>query len=264
MRRTRRCWLVFMLVFLMCLVACGKTQNDVNTENNGENEGKSGMDILIDEQGIERPSMETVDALKEKRALFVGDSIMAGVCDYNNIFGISSWPGRIGYFCDMAVTNNGVSGACISNIQEMESSEYYIYNQLNKENGQAYDYVIMHGLHNDWGNGAKIGTPMGMANFQPENADVSTFSGALELLLYTAKTNHPDAKCGYIINYKTGEQLTYVDTIKQICDDWNVPYLNLYDNRTFQIDLYDGLHPTSTGYNKTYIVIADWMARELK
>ena len=117
----------------------------------------------------------------------------------------------------------------------------------------------MHGLHNDWGNGAKIGTPSGKANFQPENADVSTFSGAMEMLFYTAQEHHPSAKCGYIINYKTGEQQTYLDTIKQICEDWDVPYLNLYENREIQIDLEDGLHPTSKGYNDTYMVLADWM-----
>lgn len=95
----------------MCLVACGQTQQEGSAENNEKSEGKSGMDILIDQQGIERPSDDTVNVLKGKRALFVGDSIMAGVCDYNTIFGGNSWPSRIGYFCDMTVTNNGVSGA---------------------------------------------------------------------------------------------------------------------------------------------------------
>ena len=64
--------------------------------------------------GVPQPLESTVSALKGKSALFLGDSITYGARDRAKLYGAGGWAGRIGYHAGMNVTNNGVSGACIT------------------------------------------------------------------------------------------------------------------------------------------------------
>ena len=214
--------------------------------------------------GVPQPLASTVSALSGKSALFLGDSITYGARDRAKLYGAGGWAGRIGYHAGMNVTNNGVSGACITTARvESHSSGHYIYNNLVKTEGTTYDYVIMHGLFNDASIPVEVGTPQGMANFKVENADVTKFATALELLFYTARKQNPDAKLGYIVNFHTDravDQGPYVDVAIQICNDWGIPYLDLYNLAGFSVEFDDGLHPSSKGYDSMYTIVANWMA----
>lgn len=222
------------------------------------------IDAFIQSWGIAKPASATKAALSGKSALFVGDSITYGAKDTANIYEYGGWAGRIGYFCNMNVLNNGVSGACITTArEESHSAKHYIYNNLIAAKDQKFDYVIMHGLFNDASIPVELGTAQGAANFNPDEADASKFADALELLFYTAKAQHPEATLGYIINFKTErtvDQGPYAELALQICEDWGIRYLNLYHDDTFSVQFADGLHPTSLGYDSMYTKIADWMA----
>lgn len=221
--------------------------------------------------GIPRPLNSTVEALSGKSALFLGDSITFGARDRANIYGVpgvnagaGGWAARIGYYTGMNVTNNGVSGACISTARVESSSEkHYIYNNLVATNGTTYDYVIMHGLFNDASDGVEVGTMQGKEGFDPAEADVTTYAGGLELLFYTARQQNPDAILGFIVNFHTEravDQEPYVNMAIAICKDWGVPYLDLYHLNGFTVEFDDGLHPSSHGYDSMYTIVANWMA----
>ncbi len=219
----------------------------------------------VDAIGITRPLNSTVERLKDKTALFLGDSITFGARDRANIYGAGSWAGRIGYYAQMKVTNNGVSGACITTARRESSSEaHYIYNNLIKAKDTQFDYVIMHGLFNDSSEKVAVGTPQGKANFKPDKADVSKFADALELLFYQARVQNPDAILGFIVNFQTDrtnvDQTPYVDMAIKICKDWGIQYLDLYHMDGFKVEFDDGLHPSSAGYDSMYTVVANWMA----
>lgn len=222
------------------------------------------VEQFIVEYGIQRPLSSTVDVLAGKSALFVGDSITYGARDRAKIYEYGGWAGRIGYFCDMDVLNNGVSGACITTARvESNSEKHYIYNNLVAAEEQKFDYVIMHGLFNDASEEVEVGTPQGAKNFDPGKADVTKFADALELLFYTAKTQHPEATLGYIVNFQTErtvDQAPYATMAIQICKDWGIEYLDLYNNKTFSVEFDDGLHPSSAGYDSMYTIVANWMA----
>lgn len=222
------------------------------------------VDDMIASYGIPTVAGATIDTLSGKSALFVGDSITYGAYDTSCIYGVRSWAGRIGYFCNMDVTNNGVSGACISTARVGSSgSDHYIYNNLVAANGNEYDFVIMHGLFNDASDGVSLGTPQGKKSFRESKADTSTFAGGLEMLFYTAAKQHPEAILGYIVNFDTERAVDlseYVEMAIQICEDWGVEYLDLYNNSSFAVDLSDGLHPSSAGYDSMYLNVANWMA----
>ncbi len=222
------------------------------------------IDGFLDAVGIPKPAPATKMALSGKSALFVGDSITYGAKDSATIYNYGGWAGRIGYFCNMDVLNNGVSGACITTARvESHSQKHYIYNNLVAAKEQKFDYVIMHGLFNDASIPVTLGTAQGAANFDPAKADASKFADALELLFYTAKTQHPEAALGYIVNFETErsvDQAPYAELAIQICEDWNISYLNLFGNTAFSVEFADGLHPSSAGYDSMYRTVADWMA----
>lgn len=240
-------------------------------ENGGDMTDAAVVDHFIDYFGVALPLDSTVSALSGKTALFLGDSITYGARDRANIYGVKGtnagaggWAARIGYYAGMDVTNNGVSGACISTAREQSNSEkHYIYNNLVETKGTTYDYVIMHGLFNDASEGVDVGTMIGKAAFAPSKADVTTYAGGLEMLFYTARQQNPDAILGFIVNFKTDRsvnQAPYVDMAIRICENWGVEYLDLYHNDGFSVEFDDGLHPSSVGYDSMYTLVANWMA----
>lgn len=222
------------------------------------------VESFILKYGVVRPLESTVEALGGKTALFLGDSITYGARDRANIYACGGWAGRIGYYTGMSVTNNGVSGACISTArQESNSEAHYIYNNLLKTQGTTYDYVIMHGLFNDASEKVAVGTMQGKDNFDPAKADVTTYAGGLELLFYQARVQNPDAILGFIVNFETErtvDQKPYVDMAIAICEAWGIEYLDLYNRPGFSVEFDDGLHPSSAGYDSMYTIVANWMA----
>lgn len=240
-------------------------------EDGGSMTDEQVIDYFIDYFGVALPLDSTVQALSGKTALFLGDSITFGARDRANIYGVKSinsgaggWAARIGYYAGMDVTNNGVSGACISTAREQSNSEkHYIYNNLVATKGNTYDYVIMHGLFNDASEGVAVGTMQGKAAFDPAKADVTTYAGGLEMLFYTARQQNPNAILGFIVNFQTERtvnQAPYVAMAIQICENWGVEYLDLYNRSGFTVEFDDGLHPSSVGYDSMYTLVANWMA----
>ncbi len=219
---------------------------------------------FITEWGIPLPLESTVSALQGKSALFLGDSITYGARDRAKIYEWGGWAGRIDYHVGMDVTNNGVSGACISTArQESHSAGHYIYNNLVSEQGKKYNYIIMHGLFNDASIPVDVGTMLGSEGFDPKKADVTTYAGGLETLFYTARQQHPESALGFIVNFHTDravDQGPYVEMAIAICEDWGIPYLDLYNRGGFTVEFDDGLHPSSAGYDSMYCIVANWMA----
>ncbi len=231
----------------------------------GENaDDKSIVSDFITQWGIPLPLESTVANLSGKSALFLGDSITYGARDRAKIYQWGGWAGRIDYHVGMDVTNNGVSGACISTArQESHSAAHYIYNNLVSEQGKQYDYIIMHGLFNDASIPVEVGTMLGANGFDPAKADISTYAGGLETLFYTAKQQHPESTLGFIVNFHTDravDQGPYVEMAIAICEEWGIPYLDLYNRGGFSVEFDDGLHPSSAGYDSMYCIVANWMA----
>ncbi|MBR5286869.1 MAG: SGNH/GDSL hydrolase family protein [Clostridia bacterium] len=207
--------------------------------------------------------------LYKKSVLFVGDSITEGRVEWNKGKNIVGWPGRIIEGNKMSGANKGVSGASISNCRNANT----VIAQLQNESGKTYDFVIMHGGVNDAWDVAPIGT---MTEGFDAELDLSTFAGGLEATFKYAKETFKDAQFGYIINFKINradvgklaDMSEYFDMAKQICDKWEIPYLDLYSDEDFNnnvlkykeyTNLYDLIHPSSAGFDVLAPVISDWM-----
>ena len=204
----------------------------------------------------------TQSVLNGKTALYLGDSIAYGAGDS---LPRRAWGGRIAEQYSMIGTNVANSGWTLSTYRNA------IVTQLDNADAANYDYIILHGGVNDvWVNASNV--PIGTVdadNFTPGSFDCTTLAGALEDLVCTAKQKAPNAKIGYIINYdiseKIGDMQGYYLIAKTICEKWEIPYLDLYDNTDFSSvfnhsrHLADEVHPNSSGYEILTDFIADWM-----
>ncbi|MBQ2922077.1 MAG: SGNH/GDSL hydrolase family protein [Tyzzerella sp.] len=179
--------------------------------------------------------------LSDKSILFVGDSITDGAKDTYTADRANhgdGWAERIGTMYNMTWNNAGSSGASVSTVV----STNRVLTQIENNKDTSYDYVILHGGVNDAMSGAIVGQmsdSKDVANF-----DINTFAGALEELIYRAREYYTNAKIGYIVNYATPNATTwgngnckdmsaYFDVAKQICDKWEIPYIDLYEGRTY-------------------------------
>lgn len=132
----------------------------------------------------------------------------------------------------MSYTNKGLDGASVSNVR----GDNTILAQLQSAKGKTYDFVILQGGTNDGWDNAPVGEMT--AADKKTGFDPSTFAGGLETLFSYAKRSFPTARIGYIINYQTptkaygtlDDMSAYYDLAKKICDKWEIPYLDLYNN----------------------------------
>ena len=223
---------------------------------------KKAVDMVIASLGLQRPLDATVESLQGKKALFLGGSVVAGAEDKETIYGDLGWAGRIAYFAKMDVQNEGVAGACIAKKRVESEGEKYIYNNLVSSEGD-YDFVILQGGFHDAEEEVEIGVPQGKETFDIKNVKEENFADALEIMFFKAKEMYPKAKLGYIVDFKTDgfvNQEPYVEMAIDICEDWGIPYLDLYHDTSFSVETKDGIQPTSKGYDTSYMRVATWMA----
>lgn len=211
---------------------------------------------------------KTNSVLYQKSALFVGDSICAATQDAGLYY--RGWAGRIGEINGMDYINGGVSGASCSTTRVANR----IVTQLLKYSDRAFDYVILHGGVNDAWDSRTVGTVSD--GYDLKDFDTTTFAGGLEEMIFHALKCYPTANIGYIMNFAApsctkgtvGNMDAYFAVAKQICEKWNIPYLNLYENDDFcnnvlkvTTDTYlpDYIHPNAAGYDLLYPVIEAWM-----
>ncbi len=212
--------------------------------------------------------------------LFVGDSITNAIKDDGNK---SGWAGRVGNSLKMAWTNAGVSGASVSTIRPGNR----VLTQLQAHKNTEFDYVILHGGVNDAMDNGPVGRMSDSYNV--EDFDTTTFAGGLEELFAYAIKEYEGSRIGYIVNYatpnstwggSTKDMSAYFTVAKQICDKWDIPYLNLYDGTVnvdgeelsysydiLEMDKADSLyakdlgevHIGGVGYDRISPYIAQWV-----
>lgn len=232
--------------------------------------GDINSDHLIDVRDLVRLKKECAgiyesaesDYFNGMSALYLGDSISYGATDNNP--GVA-WCGRIESLYGLEGTNVSKSGWCLA---EGVGDRGVISTQLDGVTASDYDYIIMQGGVNDVWNSATLGTVTaeGTTEF-----DAATIAGGLESLFYTAKQQAPDAKLGFIINFRIKGVFReegwneFVTVAEQICEKWDVACLNLTDNEEFNavFDTYvyttDKVHPNASGYEILSKFIGEWI-----
>ena len=285
---------IVMLFSCISLSACdadpdaGKTPNTPPATDDGGNPDQGTTTPPEDEDA----TVSAEDKLKGKTVIWNGDSICQGA----TITG--TWADRIAAKNDLkAWKNYGVGGGTIvENAPPYQSGKdrYSVCATLEKmhEEYPDADYIIIEGGTNDADLLGRINEgwyPPRFGSFDPDdfsgNYDPETFCGALESIFYRAERLWPGKKICYIVAQKMGTNLTtsnnryaYFEAAMQICEKWDIPYLNLWDDceldptrpdmydpnksdeENQKVSMYrDGQHLTNAGYDLTAAIIDEWL-----
>ena len=216
-------------------------------------------------------SFKSENLLDGKRIAFIGDSISYG----------TNWQGGygklIGEQYNMNVTNVSKGGATLAdNVHWSENSDGYrpyITDMLDNLDGD-YEYIIAEGGLNDFGSGLKL-------------EKLQTVSAVILIKhndrrygknVFEIRNDFPNQKVGFVITHDPftydaeGDFESYYERIKEVCDKWDVSYLDLYakNNSDTGVNvrdddmrkLYfgteskpdgDGTHPNELGYQAIYV-----------
>ncbi|MBQ7934815.1 MAG: hypothetical protein IJ333_00475 [Clostridia bacterium] len=208
------------------------------------------------------------DPLKEKEALFLGDSICEGWKNSNT--GIARFPdayaGLIAKETGLIATNNGLGSSTLSD------GNRPVFNQLEQTKKLDFDYVLIQGGINDMSHGKKVGKMS--HSYSPDTFDTTTYAGGLEYTIYKAIEYHGDtAAIAYLftpafLNHPSGNysKLTqYTDVAAEICEKWGIPFFDLNKNEELiglldinnKTHTSDNIHLNGEGYKKVYPYIAE-------
>jgi len=233
------------------------------------------------------------DKLKGKTVIWNGDSICQGAT------ATGTWADRIAAKNTLkAWKNYGVGGGTVvENPPPFQSGKerHSVSATLDKmyEEYPDADYIILEGGTNDADLLGRITagwTPADFGEVDPENFDgpfdPDTFCGALESIFYRAKLYWPNAKICFIVAQKMGtktdtvaNRYAYFEAAMEICEKWDIPYLNLWDdceldptlpsmynpnksaeeNEQLSMMYRDGQHLTAAGYDLTAEIIDKWL-----
>ena len=217
-------------------------------------------------------SFKGENLLDGKRIAFIGDSISYG----------TNWQGGygklIGEQYNMNVTNVSKGGATLAdNVHWSENSDGYrpyITDMLDNLDGD-YEYIIAEGGLNDFWGHSELGEITDGFN---GDFDENTMTGGMEKMFYEIKNDFSNSKVGFVITHDPftydaeGNFESYYERIKEVCDKWDVSYLDLYakNNSDTGVNvrdddmrkLYfgseskpdgDGTHPNKFGYQAIYV-----------
>ena len=229
-----------------------------------------------------------------KKIIFDGDSICHATSE-TILTQNRGWPYRVGAKNHMEWYNYGRDGGTITAemYTDKTGARHWVSRCIDTihEKHPTLDYLIFEGGTNDadllgWDE-AKFGT-FDIADFSG-NYDDTTFTGAMESLLYKAITYYPRAKIGYIVAHRMGIRPNgygeknlrrhYFLRAIEVCKKWGVPYLDLWEkstinpmlpvyynrelgpveNRAEGYAIIDGQHLSGVGYDMISPMIEAWI-----
>lgn len=207
-----------------------------------------------------------------KKCGFLGDSICEGI----NGGKIKGWATCIQKMNpSFTCWNYGISGACVGSYPNHTLTP--VIEQIDDiySDHPDCDYIILEGGVNDaWGS-HPIGTFS--EDFDLENWDDTTFTGALEHTFYKAMTYFTSAKIGFIIPCVNNAMADpFLDRAIQVCKKWHIPFIDFRDVIGFYCKIpalqtlyyygsadtnpQNSTHPNAEGYKKLYAPKIDaWM-----
>ena len=212
--------------------------------------------------------------LKGKTLYLNGDSITFGA-------GFTGGYGKLladKYGC--INTNNAATGGTLASGTTYGDGtpRHYIANNVVDTVNKQYDYMILSGGFNDYGNNVPIGT-LSNANFAFTNpVTTNNVIGALESMFRHILQNYPTTKVFYLITHKVNRSTTepntigktmqdYVNAIKSVCERYSIPVINIWEESRM-LTVYDNIantytnssdrvHPNELGYKEFYLPVIE-------
>lgn len=217
---------------------------------------------------------ENANKLKDKTLYLNGDSITFGA-GYEGGYGkiLSDKYGCIN-------TNNAISGATLASGTTYSdgNSRHYIAESVVNSVNKPYDYMILSGGFNDYGNNVPIGTLSDSEFCFTNPVTTDNVIGALETMFRHMLKNYPTTKLYFLITHKANRSVNqvnsigktmqdYVNAIKLTCERYSIPIINVWEESRM-ITVYDNIataytlnvdrvHPNQLGYEDFYLPLIE-------
>lgn len=210
--------------------------------------------------------------LYAKTVLFTGDSICAGFIDNGDgTYGKQYGWAEIIKENNPSITmkNYGAGGTTVATFDTTTNSILQRLDTMHTEYPEA-DWIVLEGGVNDcYSSKVELGK---VTQDYTSSLDTTTFCGALESLFKKSIEYWPGKKICFIVTFKVPTAVnfkSYMDTAKEICEKWSIPYIDLYSKSglEFNVDYIKnnysygqgGLHPNVEGYKIITPKIEAWM-----
>ena len=167
---------------------------------------------------------------------------------------------------DTTFINKAVGGAQIAS-NHGSGESWWIENQLSNVADDT-DYIICEGYVNDYLTGCSLGE---ISSGYDAALDTTTFYGGMESLCKKLANDYTEKRSGFIITHShystnaTYDNSLYITAIKDCCEKWGIPYLDLSCIITPLITnckntfYSDGLHYNEAGYRRITPAIREWI-----
>lgn len=160
--------------------------------------------------------------LDGKTLVALGDSLFYG----NKLGNAATWINKLGAKHHMTVYNHGSNGNPVA-AQEKETKRVPMCVRY-AEMEDGADYVVVLGGAND----KRLDVPIG----ENDSRDITTFKGALNVLILGLAEKYPRARILFMTNYNRWpsknalgiSDIAYVDAMKEICALWAIPCFDNY------------------------------------
>lgn len=201
-----------------------------------------------------------------KSMIVAGDSIT----EENDTNGNFPWCNYVAQYFGMNLTNAGKSGSGLYKLGDSGRGLYY--RLLNREGewakGTYYDYIILHGFMNDGTgknsnqgyisyNGVTTWDALPVGSQDDVAGDCSVY-GMLRACFNMLVEYYPLSSIGFVCSTPRGQTITavrddpegtnssvchghgwferYIKAYKYVCEEYNVPFLDLYHNSILRVD----------------------------
>jgi hypothetical protein len=227
---------------------------------------------------IEVPQIDIAKITKSnlygKKVTLNGDSIA-----YGQGTGGTGFMDYIAKKYSMTLDKKAVSGGTIADLSKRYPNKHCICNTVSDMAKDA-DYAIFEGGYNDWYLWTQIGA---ITDTMSADLDTSKFYGALESICRQALEIWKGKKIGFVITHKINDAWRtqkqegntyptldgYYQAIREVCEKYSIPYLDLSRVSRFNTELADyklytynsdGIHLIKEGYENFYVpLIERWM-----
>ena len=254
-------WKKVLLVIFLLLAAGVISILAVKMNIKKEREKKASAPGNAEEYSLEHVEQKKDSPLRGKRILFLGSSVT-----YGEAANGTSFADYLGKIDGVYVTKEAVSATTLAD-------EFSGYAYLASGNGDSYvkrlkkvgkteefDAVVVQLSTNDAAMEKPLGEISQSANL--EDFDVKTVTGAIEYII-----KYAEETWGCPVIFYTGtyfESETYsamVARLAEIQEKWKIGMIDLYDDtemndideETYNLYMYDEIHPTKAGYLKWWL-----------
>ena len=224
-------------------------------ETNRKNVNQIEDEVDNHEARISDLEVTSVNKWAGKNVLVLGDSISDKRYHHIEITAWDKWAEVLSSKLGFTLTNDSLhASGFLVNMGSKEIGPRSLINRISNHSGETYDMVILFMGINDAINGMPIGT-------EPTDDKTADFYSAVDYCFNYIKNNFTAARFVVLLpleaksDWYAPNQQAYINVLKEECEKYNIPYLDLYKKSGFDAknDNFRNMFTELGGSNGNYV-----------